>query len=175
HRRRRARDRPRRLPAPARPERGEVVREGGRPGPEVRLALLDRGTRAVRPAHPRPRPGNGAHLRDREQPLPRQGPGERARAEGGPRRGTRRGSAGARARLSSSGRDQRGGRRVTSMHVQIVSKEVADGVRDLLEADGFRMGSAPYAEWEAVGSDVRATFYGKRRKLLFQGPGTRGL
>ncbi|MFG0319645.1 MAG: ribonuclease HIII [Planctomycetota bacterium JB042] len=61
------------------------------------------------------------------------------------------------------------------MHVQIVSTEVAGAVRDLLEGDGFRMGSAPYAEWEAVGSDVRATFYGKRRKLLIQGQGTGGL
>lgn len=62
-----------------------------------------------------------------------------------------------------------------SMHVQVVSRDVADAVRGLLEGDGFRMGAAPYAEWEAIGSDVRATFYGKRRKLMIQGQGTDGL
>ena len=61
------------------------------------------------------------------------------------------------------------------MHVQIVSNEVAAAVRQILEGDGFAMGTAPYASWEAVGSDVRATFYTKRRKLLFQGAGTEGL
>jgi len=61
------------------------------------------------------------------------------------------------------------------MYVQIVSNDVAESVRQILESDGFRMGTAPYASWEAVGSDVRATFYTRRRKLLFQGAGADGL
>lgn len=64
---------------------------------------------------------------------------------------------------------------MSTSHVQVVSPDVATTIRGLLEQDGFRMGAAPYAEFEAVGSDVRVTYYGKRRKLLIQGQGTAGL
>ncbi len=60
-------------------------------------------------------------------------------------------------------------------HVQVVAPEVAEAIRRQLEADGFRLGGAPYAAFEAIGSDVRVTYYGKRGKLLIQGTGTEGL
>ena len=61
------------------------------------------------------------------------------------------------------------------MHVQIISPDLAERIRAQLEQDGFRLGSAPYATFEAVGSDVRVTFYPKKGKLLIQGIGTDGL
>lgn len=60
-------------------------------------------------------------------------------------------------------------------HVQIVSRAAADAIRETLERDGFRLGAAPHALFEAVGSDVRVTYYEKRGKLLIQGQGTDGL
>ncbi len=60
-------------------------------------------------------------------------------------------------------------------HVQIIEPDIAERIRAQLEADGFSMGIAPYALYEAVGTDVRATYYGKRKKFLIQGPGTDGL
>ncbi|MBI4879064.1 MAG: ribonuclease HIII [Planctomycetes bacterium] len=62
-----------------------------------------------------------------------------------------------------------------SHHVQVVAPDLAEQIRAQLEADGFRLGGAPYAAFEAVGSDVRVTYYGKRGKLLIQGAGTEGL
>lgn len=60
-------------------------------------------------------------------------------------------------------------------HVQIVPRDVAEAIRDTLEADGFVIGAAPYALFEARGHDVRVTYYDKRGKLLIQGQGTEGL
>ena len=62
-----------------------------------------------------------------------------------------------------------------NMHVQIIPPELARKIESQLEADGFRIGSAPYASFEAVGGDVRVTYYPKRKKLLLQGNGTEGL
>ncbi|MFH0946698.1 MAG: ribonuclease HIII [Planctomycetota bacterium] len=61
------------------------------------------------------------------------------------------------------------------MHVQVIPEAVAERIRAQLEQDGFRLGSAPYATFEAVGSDVRVTYYPKKQKLLLQGNGTGGL
>lgn len=60
-------------------------------------------------------------------------------------------------------------------HVQIIPIDIARRIRERLEQDGFRLGAAPYADFEAVGSDVRVTYYPKRSKLLLQGAGTEGL
>jgi len=62
-----------------------------------------------------------------------------------------------------------------NMHVQIIAPELARRIQRQLEADGFQIGSAPYALFEAIGSDVRVTYYPKRKKLLLQGNGTAGL
>lgn len=60
-------------------------------------------------------------------------------------------------------------------HVVLVTPETATRIRRRLEEDGFRIGKAPYSDFEAVGNDVRVTFYPKRGKLLIQGAGTEGL
>lgn len=59
--------------------------------------------------------------------------------------------------------------------VQVIDGDTADRIRARLEADGFRLGKAPYSDYEAVGDDVRVTWYPRRRKLLIQGAGTDGL
>ena len=61
------------------------------------------------------------------------------------------------------------------MHVQVISPDLAEQISTQLEQDGFRLGSAPYATFEAIGSDVRVTYYPKKKKLLIQGNGTEGL
>lgn len=60
-------------------------------------------------------------------------------------------------------------------HVALVPRAVAEAVRIRLAEDGFALGAAPYALYEAIGTDVRVTYYAKKGKLLVQGPGTRGL
>lgn len=60
-------------------------------------------------------------------------------------------------------------------HVQIIPPALAEQIRERLAGDGFRAGSAPYASYEMIGGDVRATYYPKRKKLLIQGVGTDGL
>ena len=60
-------------------------------------------------------------------------------------------------------------------HVQVIPVALAAEIRARLEEDGLRLGSVPYADYEMIGSDVRVTFYPKRRKLLIQGNGTAGM